>query len=104
MVSGGPLPHPEYARITPRTKQSTRLLLLSLFGALLCPATATAPTSSVSPPPPSRDPWYTSPTDFEAAALGAVLRVREAQGGLAAAVANASAAYHVLYRTTDTRH
>lgn len=33
-----------------------------------------------------------------------VLRVREALGGLAAAVANASAAYHVLYRTTDTRH
>lgn len=79
-----------------------RLAATCLAGPLSTGQEAVDPTAR--PPPPSQDPWYTAPAGFEDAAPGTVLRVRTAPGGLAAAVANASAAYHVLYRTTDTRH
>lgn len=79
-----------------------RLTVMCLAGVLSTGHEAALLTGR--PPPPSQDAWYTAPEGFEAAAAGTVLRVREAPGGLAAAVANASAAYHVLYRTTDTRH
>lgn len=59
---------------------------------------------SSTPLPPSKDPWYTAPANFESAAPGAVLRVRAAPGNLTASIANASAAYHILYRTTNSRY
>ncbi|KAI1805629.1 LIP-domain-containing protein [Daldinia bambusicola] len=53
--------------------------------------------------PPSQDPWYTAPPDFEASAPGNVLRVRAVSDG-PALYNNASAAFHILYRTTGSRY
>ncbi|KAI0122229.1 LIP-domain-containing protein [Daldinia grandis] len=53
--------------------------------------------------PPSQDPWYTAPPDFEASAPGTVLRVRAVPGG-PTVFNNASAAFHILYRTTGSRY
>ncbi|KAK7917330.1 hypothetical protein PG985_010938 [Apiospora marii] len=87
-------------------------LAQSLLGALLLAGgSSAAPPNhwrraamSSTPLPPSKDPWYTAPADFESAAPGAVLRVRAAPGNLTASMANASAAYHILYRTTNSRY
>jgi hypothetical protein len=55
------------------------------------------------PLPPSKDPFYTAPLGYESATPGAVLRVRSAPG-LAEGIANCSAAYNILYRTTDSNY
>lgn len=60
-------------------------------------------TQSIVPPPPSQDPWYTAPPGFENAAPGTVFKIRNAPG-LASHMTNASAAYNILYRTTDTNY
>lgn len=62
--------------------------------------------SNVSVPvlPPSKDPWYTAPANFEAAAPGAILRLRAAPGNLTSVQSNSSAAYNILYRTTDSQY
>ncbi|KAM5341464.1 hypothetical protein ACJ41O_014495 [Fusarium nematophilum] len=52
---------------------------------------------------PSQDPWYKAPAGFETKQPGDVLRIRSAPGNLTTVVSNASAAYHILYRTTDSR-
>lgn len=52
--------------------------------------------------PPSQDPFYTAPPNFAAAAPGAILRVRTAPGNLTSIIANSTAAYNILYRTTDS--
>ncbi|KAI2782982.1 LIP-domain-containing protein [Daldinia loculata] len=52
---------------------------------------------------PSQDPWYTAPPDFEASTPGTVLRVRAVPGG-PTVFSNASAAFHILYRTTGSRY
>lgn len=57
--------------------------------------------ASSSPLLPSKDPWYTAPTAFENAAPGTVLRFRHAPGNITSLLANLSAAYKTLYRTTD---
>lgn len=59
--------------------------------------------AAVPPLPPSRDPFYTAPIGYESAAPGAVLRVRTALG-FAEGIANCSAAYNILYRTTDSNY
>lgn len=56
------------------------------------------------PIPPLQDPWYTAPDGFEKARPGTVLRLREAPGNLTSLVANCSAAYNILYRTTNSRY
>ncbi len=61
------------------------------------------PTTCTEPIPPSQDPWYTGPYNFEKAAPGDVLRIRGAPGNLTAIIGNSSAAYNILYRTTDSR-
>jgi hypothetical protein len=77
---------------------SAAILLLALLS-----VTFAAPTPS-NPLPPSRDPFYTAPDGFEHASPGEVLRVRVAPGNLTTLVANTSQAYHILYRTTDSRY
>ncbi|KAI8958103.1 LIP-domain-containing protein [Daldinia sp. FL1419] len=52
---------------------------------------------------PSQDPWYTAPPNFEASTPGTVLRVRPVPGG-PTVLNNASAAFHILYRTTGSRY
>ncbi|KAM0551236.1 hypothetical protein ACHAPJ_008581 [Fusarium lateritium] len=53
--------------------------------------------------PPSRDNWYTPPDGFKSRDPGDVLRIRSAPGDLKTIVGNSSAAYHILYRTMDSR-
>ncbi|RFU26148.1 hypothetical protein B7463_g10184, partial [Scytalidium lignicola] len=60
-------------------------------------------TAPVPPLPPSKDPFYTAPSGYEVASPGAVLRVRTAPG-LAEGISNCSAAYNILYRTTDSNY
>jgi hypothetical protein len=54
--------------------------------------------------PPSEDPWYTAPANYELAAPGTILRIRAAGGNLTSVQTNSSAAYNILYRTTDSRY
>ncbi|KUI54571.1 Lipase 1 [Cytospora mali] len=56
------------------------------------------------PIPPLQDPWYTAPHGFEGQKPGTVLRLREAPGNLTSLVTNCSAAYNILYRTTNSRY
>ncbi|RMZ92471.1 hypothetical protein DV736_g296, partial [Chaetothyriales sp. CBS 134916] len=61
--------------------------------------------STDEPIPPSEDPWYTAPYEFEREAPGTILRVRPAPGNLTSiAGINCSAAYNILYRTTNSRY
>ncbi|PSS05230.1 lipase 1 [Coniella lustricola] len=57
------------------------------------------------PIPPSQDPFYTATDDFKSTAPGTILRIRQAPGNLTAITGtNGSAAYDILYRTTDSRY
>ncbi|TAQ87220.1 hypothetical protein B7494_g4479 [Chlorociboria aeruginascens] len=85
------------------------LLLLSSFiwatTALVPPTqarTALARNSSI-PLPPSEDPFYSAPPGYQYAAPGTVLRVRNAPA-LSEEIANCSAIYNILYRTTDSNY
>ncbi|CAN8105650.1 unnamed protein product [Discula destructiva] len=53
---------------------------------------------------PLQDPWYSAPRGFEPEVPGAVLRVREAPGNLSTLVEGCSAAYNILYRTTNSQY
>ncbi|KAF7589927.1 hypothetical protein BBP40_003507 [Aspergillus hancockii] len=53
---------------------------------------------------PSEDPFYRAPNGYEAARPGTILRLRPAPGNLTALVGNASAAYNIVYRTTDSQY
>ncbi|KAK9772011.1 putative Triacylglycerol lipase [Seiridium cardinale] len=55
------------------------------------------------PLPPSQDPWYTAPDGYENTTPGTVLRVRD-NPSTSALVPNSSAAYNILYRTTDSNY
>ncbi|KAK0321965.1 hypothetical protein LTR82_006937 [Friedmanniomyces endolithicus] len=79
------------------------LLILAALWAMLATLALSAPLSS-SPLPPSQDPWYTAPLGFETAPPGAVLRLRCAPGNITTIFTSNSAAYSVLYRTTDSRY
>ena len=62
-------------------------------------------TSSLSTPlPPSQDPFYSAPTDYESALPGSILRIRAAPGNLTSVIGNCSSAYNILYRTTDSKY
>ena len=52
--------------------------------------------------PPTRDPWYTAPPNYESQQPGSILRLRVAPGNLTAVVNASSTAYNVLYRTTNS--
>ncbi|PYH94524.1 LIP-domain-containing protein [Aspergillus ellipticus CBS 707.79] len=76
-----------------------------LLAASLLPGVCTLPTSPSSTPiPPSEDPFYTAPPGFEIALPGDILRIRAAPGNLTTVVGNASAAYNILYRTTNSQY
>jgi hypothetical protein len=82
--------------------------LLAALAALLSVSAATPTLSDLpaaaTPLPPSQDPWYTAPPGFENAAPGTILRTRVAPGNLTSVVANSSAAFNILYRTTNSRY
>jgi len=78
------------------------MYLSALFLVCLAAAASYAPQQVL---PPSRDPWYKAPADWELSKPGSVLRIRTAPGNLTTeVVANATAAYHILYRTTDSHY
>ena len=54
--------------------------------------------------PPTQDPFYTAPPDFELFLPGTILRIRPDPGNITTVVTNSSAAFNILYRTTDTRY
>lgn len=54
------------------------------------------------PVAPRQDPWYTAPIGYEKVSPGAVLRVRTAPGNLCSVIGNCSAAYNVMFRTTNS--
>ncbi|PKS12523.1 hypothetical protein jhhlp_000730 [Lomentospora prolificans] len=56
------------------------------------------------PLPPSQDPWYSAPLNFETKQPGDMLRIRLAPGNLTSVIDGAATAYHILYRTTDSRY
>ncbi|KAI1205132.1 LIP-domain-containing protein [Annulohypoxylon truncatum] len=62
------------------------------------------PGPASQPVAPSQDPWYSAPLGFEAATPGSILRVRQAPGNLTTVISSATAAYNILYRTTDSRY
>jgi hypothetical protein len=85
--------------------------LLLAWSALLTVSRATPlhpynrDTSSLTTPlPPSQDPFYTAPENYQFAAPGAILRTRKAPGNLTTVIGNCSAAYNILYRTTDSHY
>lgn len=77
-------------------------LFASLSGVTLALPSPSSPFSS--PLPPSQDPWYTTPNDYQSACPGDILRVRPAPGNLTTVYTNSSAAYNILYRTTDSHY
>ncbi|KAF5615169.1 lipase 1 [Fusarium tjaetaba] len=52
--------------------------------------------------PPSKDPWYSAPVDWESRKPGDVLRIRSSSN-LTRTVEGSGAVYHLLYRSTDSR-
>lgn len=75
------------------------------FGCFLALASSRAVEPSTQEPlPPSKDPFYTWPKGLSQARPGTVLRVRSAPGNITTVVANSSAAYNILYRTTDSNY
>ena len=92
------------------SETATMMLLDALLASVLLMGTgvtvhaAPAPASGAQPIPPKQDPWYTAPKGFEKAAPGDVLRSRTAPGNLTSVIGNCSAAYNVLYRTTDSNN
>lgn len=73
-------------------------LLIALLGAV---AITSASSTSF---PPSQDPFYIPPENYENAAPGTILRLRSAPGNLTSTFGNASAVYNILFRTTDTNY
>lgn len=75
------------------------LALTALASAL---HSAASTTSTSTPLPPSRDPWYTAPHGYKTASPREILRIRLAPGNLTTVFSNSSAVYNILYRTTST--
>ncbi|VUC25997.1 unnamed protein product [Clonostachys rosea] len=60
-------------------------------------------TMNMKPLPPTEDPWYKAPPDIDTKRLGEILKIRQAPGSLTTIIGNSlSAAYNILYRTTDS--
>ena len=78
--------------------------MLALMQYLFALFASSLPAAQLPPTPPSQDPWYTAPDGFETTLPGEILRVRPTPGNLTTVFSNSSAAYNVLYRTTDSRY
>nr|POF26023.1 lipase a [Quercus suber] len=65
--------------------------------------TVSSASNGTTPLPPSKDPWYSPPANYSRAPPGTIFKIRSAPG-VAAEVANTSAAYNILYRTTNSRY
>lgn len=81
---------------------NTSLYLFLVFSITV--TSSALPTTSPVPLPPSQDPWYTAPDDFESTSPGTILRLRTAPGNLTTTFSNSSAAYNILFRTTNSHY
>lgn len=62
-------------------------------------------TTITSPIPPTQDPFYSPTEHYKSANPGTVLRIRKAPGNLTSLLgANCSAAYNIVYRTTNSHY
>ena len=82
----------------------SHIFLSKCFASVPESSSLDARTYPTTPIPPKQDPWYTAPPDYESAKPGTVFRVRPAPGNLTGVVGNSSAAYNVLYRTTNSQY
>lgn len=82
----------------PRVLRLLATTLLAPAGTMATPVPATAAAAAL---PPSQDPWYLPPADFESTAPGTILRIRPDPTNLTGMLANCSGAYNILYRSTD---
>ncbi|KAK4206910.1 secretory lipase-domain-containing protein [Rhypophila decipiens] len=78
---------------------STTCLLVFLSHS--CHILAQPPPPSVLPP--AQDPFYSAPPQLEKHAPGEILRIRTAPAIVTSSFPNCSAAYHIVYRTTDAQ-
>jgi hypothetical protein len=76
-------------------------MVKTLFVSVLALAGVLAAPSNTVDLPPSKDPWYKAPPNFASKKPGDILRVRSAPENIRSSV-NASAAYNILYRTTNS--
>ncbi|KAK3678734.1 hypothetical protein LTR78_001187 [Recurvomyces mirabilis] len=77
----------------------SQVKILASIAVLVASATA---KSDFAPLPPTQDPWYTAPRDYESTQPGSILRLRVAPGNLTAVFNASSAAYNILFRTTNS--
>lgn len=105
----GPSEKPQDELTKLNSLDATMHFLNKLLAAAVVAGTAisthAAPTQDnklASPIPPKQDPWYAAPADFASAKPGEILQMRQAPGNLSEVVGNCSAAYNILYRTTDS--
>lgn len=76
-----------------------------LWAAGFCISTALSETLQKAAFVPTQDPWYRAPAHLERSPPGHVFKFREAPGNLTKVVGdNCSAAYQILYRTTDNNY
>lgn len=86
------------------TRRDTYVGLGSLIQSSLALSLTLAQTATSSTlPPPSRDPFYVPPSNFETFEPGTVLRIRSDPSNITAVV-NCSASYNILYRSTDAQY
>ena len=78
------------------------LILASALATLAKPISS-SPISS-EPIPPTKDPWYTAPSNWQHAHPGTILRRRTAPGNITTIFNTSSAVYNLLYRTTDSQY
>ncbi|KAK4556789.1 hypothetical protein LTR86_006360 [Recurvomyces mirabilis] len=76
-----------------------RVEIRTLIGLLVASSTA---NSVLAPLPPTQDPWYTAPPTYELTQPGSILRLRVAPGNLTTVFNASSAAYNILFRTTNS--
>jgi hypothetical protein len=79
-------------------------LLSSAYLAIATPFPLATGDNSSEPLLPSQDPFYSAPPGYENTAPGTILRIRHAPGNLTRIVANTSAVYNIVFRTTDSNY
>jgi hypothetical protein len=82
----------------------SHLLLLTVASFVSSSALPPITPALSTPLPPSQDPWYTAPPNYQFKEPGTIFRIRHAPGNLTSIVVNSSAAYNILYRSTDSNY
>lgn len=78
------------------------IFIVSSAASILPSATRELAPKLIEPIPPTEDPFYTAPRGYESKPPGTILRIRHAPGNLTSVIENCSAAYNIVYRTTNS--